>query len=148
MSIVKEFKDFAMKGSVIDLAVGVIIGGAFGKIVSSLVDDVMMPVLGLITGKIDFSNLFLVIRRPEGVDQAFNTVKAAKEAGATVLSYGMFLNNIVQFYHRRFRHLHRHQADQPPETRRGRPADRRAAPSGSAPVRDPRPAEDQITLKN
>jgi large conductance mechanosensitive channel len=97
MSIVKEFKDFAMKGSVIDLAVGVIIGGAFGKIVSSLVDDVMMPVLGLITGKIDFSNLFLVIRRPEGVDQAFNTVKAAKEAGATVLSYGMFLNNIVQF---------------------------------------------------
>jgi large conductance mechanosensitive channel len=97
MSIVKEFKDFAMKGSVIDLAVGVIIGGAFGKIVSSLVDDVMMPVLGLITGKIDFSNLFLVIRRPEGVDQAFNTVKAAKDAGATVLSYGMFLNNIVQF---------------------------------------------------
>jgi large conductance mechanosensitive channel len=97
MSIVKEFKDFAMKGSVIDLAVGVIIGGAFGKIVSSLVDDVMMPILGLITGKIDFSNLFLVIRRPDGVDQAFNTVKAAKEAGATVLSYGMFLNNIVQF---------------------------------------------------
>ncbi len=97
MSIVKEFKDFAMKGSVIDLAVGVIIGGAFGKIVSSLVDDVMMPILGLVTGKIDFSNLFLVLRRPDGVEQAFNTVKAAKEAGATVLSYGMFLNNIVQF---------------------------------------------------
>lgn len=97
MSIVKEFKDFAMKGSVIDLAVGVIIGGAFGKIVSSLVDDVMMPVLGLVTGKIDFSDLFVVLHRPEGVEQNFNTVKAAKEAGATVLSYGMFLNNIVQF---------------------------------------------------
>ncbi len=97
MSFIQEFKAFAMKGSVIDLAVGVIIGGAFGKIVSSLVDDVMMPVLGLITGKIDFSNLFLIIRRPEGIDQTFNTVKTAKEAGATVLSYGMFLNNIIQF---------------------------------------------------
>lgn len=97
MSIVKEFKDFAVKGNVIDLAVGVIIGGAFGKIVSSLVEDVMMPAISLLTGKIDFSSLFLILYRPEGVTKVFHTAKAAKAAGATVISYGLFLNNVVQF---------------------------------------------------
>ena len=97
MSFLKEFKAFAVKGNVIDLAVGVIIGGAFGKIVSSLVDDVMMPLIGLVTGKIDFSNLFLVLSKPDGAPEAFATVKAAKDAGATVVSYGLFINNIVQF---------------------------------------------------
>jgi large conductance mechanosensitive channel len=97
MRFLQEFKAFAMKGSVIDLAVGVIIGGAFGKIVSSLVDDVMMPLLGLITGKIDFSNLFLILHAPEGIATTFKTVAAAKKSGATVLSYGLFLNNVVQF---------------------------------------------------
>lgn len=97
MNFLKEFKAFAMKGSVIDLAVGVIIGGAFGKIVSSLVDDVMMPVLGLLTGKIDFSDLFLVLHNPTVPEKTFTTVAAAKKAGATVLSYGQFMNNIVQF---------------------------------------------------
>jgi large conductance mechanosensitive channel len=97
MSILSEFKAFAIKGNVIDLAVGVIIGGAFGKIVSSLVDDVMMPVIGMLTGKIDFSNLFLVLSKPEGAADTFASVKAAKDAGATIISYGLFLNNIVQF---------------------------------------------------
>lgn len=97
MSFLSEFKAFAMKGNVIDLAVGVIIGGAFGKIVSSLVDDVMMPAIGMLTGKIDFSNLFFVLSKPATAPETFATVKAARDAGATVLSYGLFLNNIVQF---------------------------------------------------
>ena len=97
MSILKEFKAFAVKGNVIDLAVGVIIGGAFGKIVSSLVDDMMMPIISLLTGKVDFSNLFLVIYRPDGIDTDFKTLKAAKEAGATAIGYGNFINAIVQF---------------------------------------------------
>ncbi len=97
MSFLQEFKSFAVKGNVIDLAVGVIIGGAFGKIVSSLVDDVMMPIIGLVTGKIDFSNLFFVLSKPDGAPETFATVKAAKDAGATVVSYGLFINNIVQF---------------------------------------------------
>ena len=97
MSFLKEFKSFAVRGNVIDLAVGVIIGGAFGKIVSSLVDDVMMPIISVLTGKVDFSNLFFVLWRPHGVEQAFHTLKAAKAAGVTVLGYGLFINAVVQF---------------------------------------------------
>lgn len=97
MSFLKEFKSFAVRGNVIDLAVGVIIGGAFGKIVSSLVDDVMMPIISLLTGKVDFSNLFFVLWRPDGVTQTFHTLKAAKAAGATVIGYGLFVNAVVQF---------------------------------------------------
>ena len=96
MSILQEFKAFAMKGNVIDLAVGVIIGAAFGKIVSSLVDDIIMPIVGLILGKVDFSNLFIVLSGgQEGV--TYNTIKAAKEAGAVTWNYGLFINAIVQF---------------------------------------------------
>lgn len=88
----KEFKAFAMKGNVIDLAVGVIIGGAFGKIVSSLVSDIIMPLVGLLLGKRDFSNLFLTLGKGH-----FNTIADAKAAGVATLNYGLFLNNIIDF---------------------------------------------------
>ena len=88
----KEFKDFAMKGNVIDLAVGVIIGGAFGKIVSSLVSDIIMPLISLLLGKVDFANLFITLGNGN-----FNTLDEAKKAGAATLNYGLFLNNILDF---------------------------------------------------
>ncbi len=92
MRIVQEFKDFAVTGNAMDLAVGVVIGAAFAKIVSSLVDDIIMPPLSMLTGKVDFSNLFVALN-----GESYNTLKAAKEAGAPVLAYGMFVNNIVNF---------------------------------------------------
>ena len=91
-SMMKEFRDFAMKGNVLDLAVGVIIGAAFGKIVTSFVQDLMMPLLGLLLGKIDFSNLFLNLS-----GNSFNTIEEAKRAGAAVLPYGSFLQAVVDF---------------------------------------------------
>ncbi len=90
--MLKEFKAFAMRGNVMDLAVGVIIGAAFGKIVGSLVDDVLMPVLGLFLGRIDFSNLFLTLG-----SGTFATIAEAKKAGVATLNYGLFLNAIIQF---------------------------------------------------
>jgi large conductance mechanosensitive channel len=97
MSFLHEFKSFAMKGNVIDLAVGVVIGAAFGKIVTSLVEDVLMPIISLVTGKIDFSNLFFVVYNPDGAPAHYTTLKAAKDAGATAIGYGLFINAIVQF---------------------------------------------------
>lgn len=88
----KEFKEFTMRGNVIDLAVGVIIGGAFGKIVSSLVKDILMPPIGLMLGSVDFSNLFLNL---SGGDYA--TLTAAQEAGAVTINYGMFVSTIIEF---------------------------------------------------
>jgi len=88
----KEFKEFAMKGNVLDMAVGIIIGAAFGKIVSSFVADVLMPPLGLMLGKVDFTNLFVTLS--EG---SYASLAAAKEAGAATLNYGMFLNTVVDF---------------------------------------------------
>lgn len=88
----KEFKDFAMKGNVMDLAVGVIIGGAFGKIVASLVSDIIMPIISLLLGKIDFTNLFVTLGNGN-----FNTLAEAKKAGVATLNYGLFLNNIIDF---------------------------------------------------
>ena len=93
MGFIKEFKEFAVKGNVMDMAVGVIIGGAFGKIVSSLVDDVLMPVVSLCTGGVDFTNLFVKLSG-EG---DFNTLAEAQEAGASVMAYGQFIQNIVDF---------------------------------------------------
>lgn len=90
--MLKEFKEFAMRGNVLDMAVGIIIGAAFGKIVSSLVEDVIMPPIGLILGKVDFSNLFLTLS-----GQSAPTVEAAKAAGAVTLNYGIFFNTIVNF---------------------------------------------------
>lgn len=92
MSLREDFKKFAMRGNVVDMAVGVIIGGAFGKIVSSLVSDIVMPPLGLILGKIDFSNLFISLNGTE-----YATLDAAKKAGAPVFAYGSFINSVIDF---------------------------------------------------
>ena len=88
----KEFKTFAMRGNVLDLAVGVIIGAAFGKIVTSFVSDVLMPPIGLLLGKVDFSNLFIDLS-----GQHYATMAEAKAAGAATLNYGLFVNNIIDF---------------------------------------------------
>jgi large conductance mechanosensitive channel len=90
--MLKEFKEFAMKGNVLDMAIGVIIGGAFGKIVSSLVSDVLMPPIGLLTGGVDFSSLFLNL---SGTSQP--SLAAAKTAGAPTLNYGVFLQTVFDF---------------------------------------------------
>lgn len=92
----KEFKDFAMRGNVVDMAVGVVIGAAFGAIVKSLVDDILMPVLGLILGNADFSNLFVVLSEGS-VSGPYDTLSLAQEAGAVTLNYGLFINAIVSF---------------------------------------------------
>lgn len=88
----KEFKVFATKGNVVDLAIGVIIGGAFGKIISSLVSDIIMPLISLLLGRIDFSNLFITLG-----SGTYATLEEAKKAGVATLNYGMFLNNIIDF---------------------------------------------------
>jgi large conductance mechanosensitive channel len=88
----KEFKEFAIKGNALDLAVGVIIGAAFGKIVTSMVDDLLMPVLGLALGKVDFSNLFVTLN-----GQHYDSMTAAKAAGAPTFNYGLFINNVINF---------------------------------------------------
>lgn len=95
--MLKEFKAFIMRGNVLDLAVGIIIGAAFGSIVKSLVDDVIMPPVGLVLGNVDFSNLFLLLK--EGVNAAppYASLAEAKAAGAVTLNYGMFVNNVVTF---------------------------------------------------
>lgn len=90
--MLKEFRDFAMRGNVIDLAVGVIIGGAFGKIVASLVNDIIMPLIGLFVGQVNFTNLFIVLGKGD-----FSTLEEAQKAGAITLNYGLFLNNILDF---------------------------------------------------
>ncbi|MDV3251859.1 large conductance mechanosensitive channel protein MscL [Devosia sp. BK] len=95
MSVLKEFRDFAVKGNMIDLAIGVIIGAAFGAIVSSIVDDIFMPLIGLIIGGIDFSNLFVVLSNPDNV--AVPSVAAAKAAGVSTLNVGLFINAVVKF---------------------------------------------------
>jgi len=94
--MLEEFKKFAMRGSVVDLAIGVIIGGAFGKIVDSLVKDLIMPPVGLLLGKVDFANLFWVLRdgAPPG---PYLTVEAAQKAGAVTLNYGVFINTCIGF---------------------------------------------------
>jgi large conductance mechanosensitive channel len=90
--MIKEFREFAMKGNVMDLAVGVIIGAAFGKIVASLIDDVIMPVVGLLLGKVDFSNLFITLS-----GGTFVTLAEAKKAGSVTLNYGLFINVLFNF---------------------------------------------------
>ncbi|MEN0653055.1 MULTISPECIES: large conductance mechanosensitive channel protein MscL [Hyphobacterium] len=88
----EEFKKFAMRGNVVDLAVGFILGGAFSTIVRSFVDDILMPPLGLLLGGVDFTNLFIVL----GAEQ-FDSLAAAQEAGAATINYGLFINNIISF---------------------------------------------------
>src|SRR5690606_33891695 len=96
MGVVQEFKEFAVKGNVVDMAVGIIIGAAFGTIAKSLVDDVIMPPIGLILGGVDFSDLYITLRvgTPAG---PYDTLAAAREAGAVTINYGVFLNNVISF---------------------------------------------------
>jgi len=95
--MLKEFKAFAMRGNVLDMAVGIIIGAAFGTIVASLVSDIIMPPIGIILGNIDFKNLFLVIK--EGVTAAgpYLTIEDAQKAGAVTINYGRFINTVITF---------------------------------------------------
>lgn len=96
MSIISEFKEFAIKGNVVDLAIGVVIGAAFGKIVDSLVRDVLMPPIGLLLGRVDFSNLFVVLK--EGATPGpYLTLEAAAKAGAVTLNIGTFVNTVISF---------------------------------------------------
>ncbi|MET0152973.1 MAG: large conductance mechanosensitive channel protein MscL [Candidatus Binatia bacterium] len=90
--MLREFKEFAMRGNVIDMAVGVIIGAAFGKIVSSLTNDVLMPPIGLLLGKVDFSNLYLNLS-----GSAYPSLAEAKKAGAATINYGIFINTVIDF---------------------------------------------------
>ncbi len=95
MSFLKEFKEFAMKGNVMDLAVGVIIGGAFGKIVTALVDNVLMPIIGVFTGGVNFSDQYILLNNSKGSD--FPSLAKAKEAGAPILAYGAFIQSVIDF---------------------------------------------------
>jgi large conductance mechanosensitive channel len=90
--VLKEFKEFAMRGNVVDMAVGIIIGAAFGKIVTSMVNDVVMPPIGMLLGNMDFSNLFISLG-----DQTYESLALAKEAGAPVIAYGLFINTVLDF---------------------------------------------------
>lgn len=90
--MLKEFKEFAMKGNVLDMAIGIIIGAAFGKIITSFVTDILMPPIGLLLGKMDFSSLFINLS-----GQSYPSIAAAKEAGAATLNYGIFINAIIDF---------------------------------------------------
>lgn len=91
--MLKEFKEFAMRGNVIDMAVGIIIGAAFGKIVTSFVNDVLMPPIGLLMGNVDFGNLFVNL----SMDAAYPSVAAAEAAGAPIVKYGLFINTVIDF---------------------------------------------------
>jgi len=90
--MLKEFKEFAMRGNVLDMAVGIVIGAAFGKIVTSFVGDILMPPLGLLLGRVDFSNLFITL-----AGQSYPSLAAAKAAGAPTINYGVFLNTVLDF---------------------------------------------------
>ncbi len=115
-----EFKKFAMRGNVVDLAVGIIIGAAFGKIVDSLVKDLIMPPIGVLLGNVDFSNLFVVIKQGV-VAGPYLTVEAAQKAGAVTLNYGLFINTLITFLIVAFavfllvRAINRLKAEAPPE---------------------------------
>ena len=114
--MLKEFKEFALKGNVMDLAVGVIIGAAFGKIVDSVVNDLIMPVVGRALGGLDFSNYFFALKDiPPGTAM---TLEAVKKAGVPVFAYGNFLTIASQLCHSRFHHFHAGTLDQQAEARR------------------------------
>jgi large conductance mechanosensitive channel len=95
--MLKEFKEFVMRGNVIDMAVGIIIGAAFGTIIKSLVDDVIMPPIGLLLGNIDFSNLFVVLKEGAKAAAPYDTLALAKAAGAVTINYGFFINTVITF---------------------------------------------------
>ena len=95
--MLKEFKEFAMKGNMLDMATGIVIGAAFGTVIKSLVADVVMPPIGLLLGGVDFANLFAVLKEGAAVAAPYASLAAAQEAGAVTLNYGAFINNIIAF---------------------------------------------------
>lgn len=95
--MIKEFKKFIMKGSILDMAVGLVIGAAFTKIVNSFVDDILMPPIGMILSGIDFSNIFIVIKKGADTLGTYNSIEAARNAGAVVIGVGVFINTIISF---------------------------------------------------
>ena len=95
--IIKEFKEFALRGNVVDMAVGIVIGAAFGTIVKSLVADILMPPIGLLLGNVDFSNIFFTLKEGAKAAGPYASVAAAKQAGAVTLNLGIFINNIISF---------------------------------------------------
>ncbi|MGH8751733.1 MAG: large conductance mechanosensitive channel protein MscL [Burkholderiales bacterium] len=95
--MLKEFREFAMRGNVVDMAVGIIIGAAFGSIVQSLVADVIMPPIGLLLGNVDFSNLFVVLKQGAAAAAPYASLAEAQKAGAVTINYGRFLNSVVSF---------------------------------------------------
>ncbi len=97
MGMMKEFKDFAVRGNVVDMAVGIIIGGAFGTIVKSLVDDVLMPPIGLLLGGVDFANFFVVLKEGASAAAPYGALVDAKTAGAVTINYGIFFNAVISF---------------------------------------------------
>lgn len=97
MGVIKEFKEFAIKGNVMDMAVGIIIGAAFGTVVKSLVDDILMPPIGMALGNVDFSNLFIVLKDGAKGLAGYATLADAKADGAVTISYGLFVNSIISF---------------------------------------------------
>jgi len=97
MGMMKEFKEFAVKGNVVDMAIGIVIGAAFGTIVKSLVADVIMPPIGLLLGGVDFSNLFIVLKHAAEGPAVYATMAEAQAAGAVTLNYGAFINTIISF---------------------------------------------------
>jgi large conductance mechanosensitive channel len=94
--MIKEFKEFAMRGSVVDMAVGIVIGAAFGTIIASFVADVLMPPIGLLLGRVDFANLFVVLKQGT-MAGPYESLAAAKEAGAVTLNVGVFINTVISF---------------------------------------------------
>ena len=96
MGVIKEFREFAVKGNVIDMAVGIIIGGAFGTIAASLVKDVIMPPIGLLLGNMDFANMFIVLKQGAS-EGAYKNLDLATKDGAVTLNYGLFINNVLSF---------------------------------------------------
>ncbi len=97
MSMIKEFKEFAVKGNVVDMAIGIVIGAAFGAIIKSLVADVIMPPIGLLLGNVDFSNLFIVLKEGAKAAGPYAALAEAKAAGAVTVNYGLFINTIISF---------------------------------------------------
>ena len=95
--MLKEFKEFAMRGNVVDMAVGIIIGAAFGAIVKSLVDDVIMPPIGMLMGNVDFANLYVVLKEGAAAAAPYASLADAKKAGAVTINYGVFVNSVISF---------------------------------------------------
>jgi large conductance mechanosensitive channel len=95
--MLREFKEFAVKGNMVDMAVGIVIGAAFGTVIKSLVDDLLMPLISSIFGTPDFTNLFTILRAPAGADVDLNSITAVREAGGVALGYGLFINALIAF---------------------------------------------------